>query len=150
MPYSYKRTAAAYTPYADSLTEIQTHFVGTLMEGVYDYVLRLHKRLGARHPWDELSFFESWDYGHPRTQAPGIYEGRVWMKSGSVPNLGSAVDISVKFDNDIQFSAKTELKHLITGRVPFQATAEKLSLEIGERWERELTGHVEWANDERD
>lgn len=152
--YSYRRVLAsnpALQTYAERLTDIQTYFVGAVMERLYDYVSGLHQRLSAREPYSNLSFFESWDYGHPRPDGgPGKYEGRVWMKSGHVPKLGSVIQINVKFDNTIEFKAVTDEsgKHLLTAKYPFETTPYKIALDIGERWERELTGKVEWANDE--
>lgn len=152
--YSYRRVVASnpkLQTYAERLTEIQTYFVGHVMEGVYDYVLGLHQRLAHREPWSNLSFFESWDYGYPRPDGgPGKYEGRIWMKSGSVPNLGSVIQLHVKFDESIEVKVVTDEpgKHLITTKYPFQTTPSTVALAIGERWERELTGNVEWANDD--
>jgi len=153
MTYNYHRRRmaiqdVAYTPYSDALTRIQEAFVGEVAQILYQYVKTLHKRLSARPPWDDMSFFLSWDYGSPKSTSPGVYQIPVWMKSGSIPKLGSTISITLKFDNDIHVTAKTEETGLLSGSFPFSTEPSQVGMAIGERWERELTGRVEWANDE--
>ena len=145
--YSYRRVTASHVPYAASLTEIQERFVGTIMEKVYQYVITLHKRLGGKEPYSDITGFESWDYGSPRSQTPGVYNGTVWLKSSpNLGELGSTIWITVKFDNNIAVHAETNEKvKLLDHSYPFNTVPEDVGMKIGSMWERELTGAIEYG-----
>jgi hypothetical protein len=141
-------TAGSTQTYEESLNKLQLEFVGAVGEGVYDYVTTLHKRIGRRSPWSEISGFTSWDYGTPRGGKSGLIEIRVFQKSISAyPNdIDPVIDITIEFSVGVGVVADTRGNRILVKRFDRKISPSQVGLQIGAGWEKLLTGSVDYGD----
>ncbi len=154
MLYNYQRSPARvaadarHTSYEDALLKVQTTFVGEVAEGVFEYVETLHKRIGNREPWSELSGFRSWDYGSVHSRASNLHQIRVYQKDPAIyPG-----DVDPVINMTAEFLAAGIGVEALTGRVPLfrktlklDTTPSYVALLIGGAWEKLLTGSIDYG-----
>lgn len=156
MPYDYRRVApsrfaaaATHRPYDEALLDIQRAFVEAVGEGVFDYIKTLHKRIGTRKPWSEISGLNSWDYGSVRSSAQNVHAIRVYQKDISVypGDIDPVIEIEAEFlSPSIGVLARAGGVKLHLKQHRLDTSPSQVGLLIGAGWEKLLTGSVDYGD----
>jgi hypothetical protein len=154
--YEYQRVAssrlaatAMHTSYDEALVDIQRAFVDAVGEGLFDYIKTLHKRIGSRKPWSEISGLQSWDYGSVRSSAKNLHEIRVYQKDISVypGDVDPVIEVSVEFlSPSIGVLARAGGAKLHLKQHKLDTSPSQVALQIGAGWEKLLTGSVDYGD----
>jgi len=156
MTYDYLRVgtgrfaaAASHKPYDEALLDIQRAFVDAVGEGLFDYITTLHKRIGNRPPWSEVSGLNSWDYGSVRSSAKNLHAIRVYQKDISVypGDIDPVIEVEVEFlSPSVGVLARAGGVKLYLKQHKLDTSPSQVALQIGAAWEKLLTGSVDYGD----